>query len=47
MRYKDLKFWDKLGKNHRIFFTSKMKESLQPQAKKLLIPLQPGKISAP
>ena len=47
MRYKDLRFSDKFGKNCRFFFTSKMKESLHPQAKNLLIPLTPEKISAP
>ena len=47
MRYKDLRFWDKLSKNCRFFFTSKMKESLHPLAKNLLIPLTPEKISAP
>ena len=47
MRYKDLRFWDKLGKNCRFFFTSKMNKSLHPLAKKLLISLPPRKISTP
>ena len=47
MRYKDLRFSDKFGKNCRFFFTSKMKESLHPLAKNLLIPLTSEKFSAP
>ena len=47
MRYKDLRFWDTLGKSCKIFLTSKIKENIQPLAKNLLIPLPPGKNSAP
>ena len=46
MRNKDLTFWDKLGKHCRFFFTNKMRVSLNPLAKILLIPLAPGEISA-
>ena len=41
MRYNVLKFWDKFGKNPRVFLTSGMKRSLHTLAKKLLIPLPP------
>ena len=39
MRYKVLKFWDKFGKNCRVFLTGRMKGSFHPLAKNLLIPL--------
>ena len=41
MRYNVLKFWDKFGKNCRVFLTSGMKGSLHTLAKNLLIPLPP------
>ena len=47
MRYKDLRFWDKLGKNCRFFITNNIKGSLHPLAKNLLIPVPSGKCSAP
>ena len=45
MRYNVLKFWDKFGKNCRVFLTSGMKRSLHTLAKNLLILFPaPGKM---